>query len=182
MSISSFRDSGCCRESILFWFITNPSVVFLGMPGGFLASHDPVSPSFLKFLWITLLDFPTVFEISPIKSLSSLRKLIICFLSSNDVRFFRHVYNARACEEQVQFSKILYSIFSPPQLFFNNTKLLLNFWDLFKRSNVFDHQFFRMSYDYSYNFIKISLLSFIFWNFIIYLYILFLLIKCPMKF
>ena len=33
--------------------------------------------------------------------------------------------------------------------------------------------FFLMLYNYSYNFIKISLLSFIFWNYIIYLYILF---------
>ena len=31
---------------------------------------------------------------------------------------------------------------------------------------------FQMLYNYSYNFIKISLLSFIFWNYIIYLYIL----------
>ena len=42
------------------------ALVFLGLPGGFLASHDPVSSSFPKILWITFLDFPTVFEISPI--------------------------------------------------------------------------------------------------------------------
>ena len=44
-------------------------VVFLGRPGCFLASHDPVSSSFLKILWITLLDFLTDFEISPIERL-----------------------------------------------------------------------------------------------------------------
>ena len=35
-----------------------------------------------------------------------------------------------------------------------------------------EHFFFRMLYNYSYNFIKISLLRFIFWNYIIYLNIL----------
>ena len=68
-------------QSILF----SLAVVFLSLPSGLLALHDSVSSSFLKILWITLLDFPTVFEISPIESLSSLRNLTISFLSSNDV-------------------------------------------------------------------------------------------------
>ena len=37
--------------------------------------------------------------------------------------------------------------------------------------------FFRMLHNYSYNFIKVNLLSFIFWNYIIYLYILIFLDK-----
>ena len=45
--------------------LSSLAVVFLGLPGGFLASHDQVSWIFLRILWITLLDFPTVFEISP---------------------------------------------------------------------------------------------------------------------
>ena len=65
--------------------LSSLAVVFLSLTGGFLVSCDPVSSSFLKILWITLLDFPTVFEISPIKSLSSLHNLSISFLSSNDV-------------------------------------------------------------------------------------------------
>ena len=44
--------------------------------------------------------------------------------------------------------------------------------DLFNRSDIFDHVFFRMLYNYSSDFIKISLLSFTFWNYIIYLDIL----------
>ena len=66
VSISSFRDNGCCRKLILFLFITNPSVSFavdfLSLPGYFLASHHLFSWLFLKILWITLLDSPTVFE------------------------------------------------------------------------------------------------------------------------
>ena len=82
--------------------LSSLAVVFLGLPGGFLASYDPVSSSFLKILWITLLDFLTVFEIILIVSLSSLCNLAISFLSSNDViDFFRHVYNTRASEEPV---------------------------------------------------------------------------------
>ena len=65
--------------------LSSLTVVSLCLPGCFLASHDPVSLDFIKILWITLLDFPTVFEISPIDSLSSLRNLTICFLRSNDV-------------------------------------------------------------------------------------------------
>ena len=42
--------------------------------------------------------------------------------------------------------------------------------DLFNRSDVFVHQFF--SNVIQNNFMKISLLSFIFWNYIISLYIL----------
>ena len=90
VSLYSFRDSGFCRKSILFLFITNPFVFtcssFLGLPGGFLASHGPVSSGFLEILWIILLDFPWVFEIFPIESLSSLRNLTISFLSSDDVK------------------------------------------------------------------------------------------------
>ena len=59
--------------------------VVLVPPGDFIASYDPVSSSFLKMLWIILLDFPTVFEISPIESLCSLRNLTISFLSYSDV-------------------------------------------------------------------------------------------------
>ena len=67
---------------IHFQSISSLVVVFLGLPGGFLASHDQVSSSFLNILWIILIDFPIFFEISPIKSLCN---LTISFLSSNDV-------------------------------------------------------------------------------------------------
>ena len=46
-------------------------------------------------------------------------------------------------------------------IFFNNAKQVLNFTDLFNRSDNCDHVFFQILYNYSYNFIKISLLSFI---------------------
>ena len=42
-------------------------------------------------------------------------------------------------------------------------------YDFLNRSDVFEH---RILYNYSYDFIKISLLIFLFWNYIIYLYIL----------
>ena len=87
VSISSFRDRGYCHESILFWFITNPSV----FPCSSFPRPTrlfPLFSSFLKILWITLLAFPTIFEISPIGSLSSLRNLTTSFLSSNDVTDF----------------------------------------------------------------------------------------------
>ena len=50
VSISSFRDGGCCRKSILFWFITNPSV--------FPCSSFP-GPAmwFLGFSWPSSLKF-----------------------------------------------------------------------------------------------------------------------------
>ena len=82
VSICSFRDCGCCCKSIHFFFYSLPihlsslAIIFLGLP------------SFLKILWITISDFPIVFEISPIESLSSLHNLTISFLSSNDVRDF----------------------------------------------------------------------------------------------
>ena len=79
VSINSFRDSSC-HKSIL-----SLAVVFLGKPGGFLASHDPVSSNFLK---IPLLDFLTILEISPIKILFSLCNMTISFLRSNDVTDF----------------------------------------------------------------------------------------------
>ena len=63
-------------------------VIFLNLSGSFLASQNPVFSSFLKILWITLLDFPTVFEISYIESLSLLSNLTISFLSSNNVTDF----------------------------------------------------------------------------------------------
>ena len=71
-------------------------------------------------------------------------------------------------------------LYSYPKNFFNNTKFL-NFTNLFNHSDVFDYLFilfiylfiyFLMLYNCSYNFIKISLLTFIFWNYIIYFYIL----------
>ena len=53
VSINSFRDSRCCQKSILFWFITNPSVflavVFLGLTCGFSASHDLVSSKYYEW-------------------------------------------------------------------------------------------------------------------------------------
>ena len=58
---------------------------FLGLPGGLLASDDPVFSSFLEILWITLLDFPAIFQISPSETLSLLSNLTISFLSSDDV-------------------------------------------------------------------------------------------------
>ena len=93
ISISSFRDSGCCCKSILLFYslaihLSSLAVVFLRQSGGFLASHDPVFSTFLKILWIKLLDFPTVFEISLIESLSSLHNFTFSFLSSNDVTDF----------------------------------------------------------------------------------------------
>ena len=89
VSIRSFRDSCCCHKSILFWFIANPSVFpcsCFPRPARWFLSFTWAS--FLKILWIILLDFPPVFEISPIESLSSLRNLTIIFLSSNDVTDF----------------------------------------------------------------------------------------------
>ena len=112
VSMSSFRHRGCCRKSIIFLFITNPSVslavVFLSLPGGFLTSHDPVFSGFLKISWVTLLDFRTVFEISPIESLSSLRNLAISFLSSNDVTDFSPCLQCKNRCNLVKFP-ILYS-------------------------------------------------------------------------
>ena len=50
VSISFFRDSGCCRKLILFWFITNPSVIpccsFSRLARWF---HGFTWPSFLTF-------------------------------------------------------------------------------------------------------------------------------------
>ena len=103
VSISSFRDISCCCKSILFWSFTNPlpihlsslAVVFLRLPGGFLAWHDSVSSSFLKMLWITLLYFPIV---SPIECLSSLCNLTISFLSSNNVTDFFAIFTMQELE------------------------------------------------------------------------------------
>ena len=87
VSITSIRDSGFFN--LLPIHLSSLAVVFLGLPGGFLSSHDPVSSSFLKILWIILLDIFTVFEISPIESLPSLRNLTI---SCNHVRFFSAIF------------------------------------------------------------------------------------------
>ena len=90
--VFAFRDSGCCRKSIPFFFlfITNPSVFpFSSFPRpARLASQDSVSSIFLKILWFFLLDFPTVFDISPIENLSSLCNLTFSFLSFNKVTDF----------------------------------------------------------------------------------------------
>ena len=94
--------------------LSSLSVVFLDVPGGYWASHDPVSSSFLKILWITLLDFLTVFEIFPVVSPPSLCNLTISFVSSNDVTDF---IAKRWCN-LVKYH-ILYSY--PPKIF-NNTK------------------------------------------------------------
>ena len=138
-------------------YLSSLEVVFLELPSGFLASHDQVSSSFLEIQWITLLDFFIVCEISTSESVSSLRNLTISFLSSNYVRLFRHVYTSLC-----NFVKypILYSY---PQIFLMY-KMINNFTDLFNRSNVLIIYFFRMLYNYSYNFIQISLLRFIFYN------------------
>ena len=71
-----------------FFYSLPINLSFLCLPGCFWASHDPVSLSCLKILWLKLLDFPTYFEISTIESLSSLRYLTISFPSSNDVTEF----------------------------------------------------------------------------------------------
>ena len=56
VSINSFRDSSCCCKLILFdsWptHLSSLAVVFLGLPGSFWASHNPIFSSFLKTLWI----------------------------------------------------------------------------------------------------------------------------------
>ena len=91
------------------------SVFFLGLQGVFffLASQDPVSSSFLKMLWITLLDFPTVFEISAIESLSSFCNLTISFLSSNDVTdFFPTVFEISAIESLSSLRNVTISFLS----------------------------------------------------------------------
>ena len=144
VSISSFRDTGWCRKSIIFFYslqiqLFSLAVVFLGLPRGFLASHDPVSQIFLKLLWITLLHFPTVFEIFPIESLSALRNLTISFLSSNDVTdFFSPCLQCKSRCNLVKYP----TLYTYSKKFFNNTKWLLNYMDLFNRSDVFDHIFF----------------------------------------
>ena len=58
--------------------------LFLCLPGGFLASHDPVSSSFLNILWITLFDSPQSLKYLQ-SSLSSLHNMTISFLSSSDI-------------------------------------------------------------------------------------------------
>ena len=94
------------------------AVVFLGLPRGFLASHDRVISSFRKMLWITVLDYPTVFEISPIESLSSLRNLIISFLSSKDVIFFLPYLQYKSRCNSVKYP----TLYSSPKFFLNNAK------------------------------------------------------------
>ena len=109
VSINSFRDSGCCHKSILFWFTTNPSVFpysSFSRPARWFLGFT--WPSFLKIIWITLLDFPTVFEIFPIESLSSWRNLTISFLSSNDVTDFFTMQEP--VKNRSIFSKIYYFI------------------------------------------------------------------------
>ena len=69
VSISFFRDNDCCRKSVFFFILffvvfftsihlSSLAVVFLSFPGGFLVSHDPISPNtinksfrFAHFLW-----------------------------------------------------------------------------------------------------------------------------------
>ena len=98
------------------------AVDLLGLPGGFLVSHDPVSLSFLRILWITLLDFPTVFKIPPIESLSSLCYLTISFLSSNDVTDFFTMFTMQELVKS-RCNLVKYTIlYSYSTKFFNNTK------------------------------------------------------------
>ena len=133
--------------------LSSLAVVFLCRPGGFLALHDQFSSSFLKILWITLLDFSTVFEISPIAGLSSLRNLTISFLSSNDVRYFSPCLQ---CKSRCNLAKypILYSYPKNSLIIQNNYWIVRIYLIVLMFLIIY---IFRFLYDYSYNFISMKL-------------------------
>ena len=75
-----------------------------------------------QFIIKTLLDSSTVFEISPIESLYSLRNLTISFLSSNDVTDFFAMFTMKEPMKSQSNLVKYFILYSYPKKSFNNTK------------------------------------------------------------